>query len=147
MKQLKDILFGVGLEAIQGKTDMPISFVAFDSRKVKEGSLFVAIKGDVVDGHDYIQKAITLGAVAVVCENKPINASVNVVWITTTNSRKALAILASNFYDTPSAKLKLIGVTGTNGKTTVTTLLHRLFEKAGYATGLLSTIAIKYNSE
>jgi UDP-N-acetylmuramoyl-L-alanyl-D-glutamate--2,6-diaminopimelate ligase len=146
MNKLKDLLFGVRLEAVQGDTDLPITSVAFDSRKVKEGGLFVAIKGDVFDGHDYIQKAIGLGAIAIVCENKPKNASEDVLWVTSSNSREALAIIASNFYDTPSSKLKLIGVTGTNGKTTVSTLLYRLFEKAGYASGLLSTIAIKYNS-
>ena len=147
MNQLKDILFGVRLEAIQGNTNVSISSVAFDSRKVQEGGLFVAIKGEVVDGHDYIEKAIALGSIAIVCEKKPTQPSEKVVWITTANSREALAIMAANFYDRPSAKLKLIGVTGTNGKTTVTTLLHRLFTKAGYAAGLISTIAIKYNLE
>jgi UDP-N-acetylmuramoyl-L-alanyl-D-glutamate--2,6-diaminopimelate ligase len=147
MNQLKDILFGVRLEAIQGNTNVSISSVAFDSRKAQEGGLFVAIKGEVVDGHDYIEKAIALGSIAIVCEKKPTQASEKVVWITTANSREALAIMAANFYDRPSAKLKLIGVTGTNGKTTVTTLLHRLFTKAGYAAGLISTIAIKYNLE
>ena len=147
MNQLKDILFGVRLEAIQGNTNVLISSVAFDSRKVQEGGLFVAIKGEVVDGHDYIEKAIALGSIAIVCEKKPTQPSEKVVWITTANSREALAIMAANFYDRPSAKLKLIGVTGTNGKTTVTTLLHRLFTKAGYAAGLISTIAIKYNLE
>ncbi len=146
MNRLKDLLFGVRLEAIQGDTDVPITSVAFDSREVKEGGLFIAIKGELVDGHDYIQKAIALGAVAIVCEMKPKMASEDVLWVTSSNSREALAIIASNFYGTPSSKLKLIGVTGTNGKTTVTTLLYRLFEKAGYAAGLLSTIAIKYSS-
>jgi len=147
MNQLKDLLFGVRLETIQGNTNVSISSVAFDSRKVKEGGLFVAIEGEMVDGHDYIQNAIALGSIAVVCEKKPAQASEKVVWITTANSREALAIMAANFYDRPSAKLKLIGVTGTNGKTTVTTLLHRLFTKAGYAAGLISTIAIKYDLE
>lgn len=147
MNQLKDILFGVRLEAIQGNTNVSISSVAFDSRKAQEGGLFVAIKGEVVDGHDYIEKAIALGSIAIVCEKKPTQPSEKVVWITTANSREALAIMAANFYDRPSAKLKLIGVTGTNGKTTVTTLLHRLLTNAGYAAGLISTIAIKYNLE
>ena len=146
MNKLKDLLFGVRLEAIQGDIDISITSVAFDSREVKQGGLFVAIKGELVDGHDYIHKAIETGAVAIVCEKKPKMASEDVLWVTSSNSREALAIVASNFYGTPSSKLKLIGVTGTNGKTTVTTLLYRLFEKAGYAAGLLSTIAIKYNT-
>ena len=146
MKQLKDILFGVQIEAIQGSTAQAINAVQFDSRKVTTGDLFVAINGEQVDGHNYINKAIENGALAIVCQEKPQNSNTNqVVWITTKNSREALAILASNYFDCPSAKLKLVGVTGTNGKTTVTSLLHRLFEKAGYATGLLSTISVKYS--
>ena len=144
MKQLKDILFGVQIEAIQGSTAQTINTIQFDSRKVGEGDLFVAVKGEQADGHNFIEKAIAKGAAAIVCQEKPEGSDDSVVWISTQNSREALAILASNYYERPSAQLKLVGVTGTNGKTTVTSLLHRLFEKAGFAAGLLSTIAVKY---
>ena len=144
MKQLKDILFGVQIEAIQGSTAQTINTIQFDSRQVGEGDLFVAVKGEQADGHNFIEKAIAKGAAAIVCQEKPEGSDDSVVWISTQNSREALAILASNYYDRPSAQLKLVGVTGTNGKTTVTSLLHRLFEKAGFAAGLLSTIAVKY---
>ena len=144
MKQLKDILFGVQIEAIQGSTAQTINTIQFDSRQVGEGDLFVAVKGEQADGHDFIEKAIAKGAAAIVCQEKPEGSDDSVVWISTQNSREALAILASNYYERPSAQLKLVGVTGTNGKTTVTSLLHRLFEKAGFAAGLLSTIAVKY---
>ena len=144
MKQLKDILFGVQIEAIQGSTAQTINTIQFDSRKVGKGDLFVAVKGEQADGHNFIEKAIAKGAAAIVCQEKPEGSDDAVVWISTQNSREALAILASNYYDRPSTQLKLVGVTGTNGKTTVTSLLHRLFEKAGFAAGLLSTIAVKY---
>lgn len=144
MKQLKDILFGVQIEAIQGSTAQAINAIQFDSRQVGEGDLFVAVKGEQADGHNFIEKAIAKGAIAIVCQEKPENSDDSVVWISTQNSREALAILASNYYERPSAQLKLVGVTGTNGKTTVTSLLHRLFEKAGFAAGLLSTIAVKF---
>ena len=144
MKQLKDILFGVQIEAIQGSTAQTINAIQFDSRQVGEGDLFVAVKGEQADGHNFIEKAIAKGAAAIVCQEKPESSDDSVVWISTQNSREALAILASNYYGRPSAQLKLVGVTGTNGKTTVTSLLHRLFEKAGFAAGLLSTIAVKY---
>ena len=144
MKQLKDILFGVQIEAIQGSTAQTINAIQFDSRQVDEGDLFVAVKGEQADGHNFIEKAIAKGAAAIVCQEKPESSDDSVVWISTQNSREALAILASNYYGRPSAQLKLVGVTGTNGKTTVTSLLHRLFEKAGFAAGLISTIAVKY---
>ena len=147
MKQLKDILFGVQIEAIRGSTSQSINAIKFDSREVETGDLFVAVKGDKADGHDFIEKAIANGALAIVYQNKVNFDSEKVVWIETNNSRAALAILASNFYECPSCELKLIGVTGTNGKTTVSSLLHRLFEKAGYAAGLLSTIEVKYLNE
>jgi len=144
MKQLKDILFGVQIEAIQGSTAQTINTIQFDSRQVGEGDLFVAVKGEQANGHNFIEKAIAKGAAAIVCQEKPEGSDDAVVWISTQNSREALAILASNYYERPSAQLKLVGVTGINGKTTVTSLLHRLFEKAGFAAGLLSTIAVKY---
>ena len=147
MKKLKELLFGVQIEATQGRTDVSIQTIVFDSREVQQGDLFVAIVGDAVDGHAYIQKAIDKGAIAVIGEEKPQDFPKDIVWVATRNSRAALAILASNYYDQPSKDLKLIGVTGTNGKTTTTSLLYRLFEQAGFATGLLSTIVVKYLSK
>ncbi len=146
MKQLKALLFGVQIEAIKGRTDCIVQGIAFDSRAIKPGDLFVAIKGDRIDGHRYIEQAIANGAAIVVGEVKPKQLPEDVVWVATKNSRAALAIMAANYYDRPSAKLKLIGVTGTNGKTTITSLLYNLFEQAGFATGLLSTIVVKYRS-
>ena len=101
MKQLKELLFGVQIEATQGRTDVSIQAIAFDSRQVQQGDLFVAIVGDAVDGHAYIQKAVDKGAIAVVGEEKPQDFANDIVWIETRNSRAALAILASNYYDQP----------------------------------------------
>ena len=111
MKQLKDLLYGVQIEATQGQTDVEIKQISFDSRAIKSGDLFVAIQGDSVDGHNYIDKAITNGAIVVIGEQKPKHFPEDIVWVATKNSRAALAILASNFYDQPSKALKLVGVT------------------------------------
>ena len=146
MKTLRDLLYGVSIEAIQGNTLIEVEAIAFDSRQVKKRGLFIAIKGDQIDGHEYMNAAIEKGASAIICEQKPAIADSTIVWITTKNSREALAFCAANFYDNPSQELSLVGVTGTNGKTSVTSLLHHLFESAGYAVGLLSTIVVKYPS-
>ncbi len=114
--------------------------ICFDSRKVQPGFLFIAIKGTLSDGHAFIEKAITLGAVAVVAENLPSTISDKVTYITVKDSAKALGMIASNFYGNPSSKLKLVGVTGTNGKTTVATLLFKLFSSLDYRCGMLSTV-------
>jgi len=142
MKLLKDILYGVGLSAISGSTNSMINSVCFDSRKVGLDDVFVAIKGTLVDGHNYIEKAIAFGAKAVVCEEIPENVVNGITYVAVDDGNKALAIIASNFYDKPSKNLKLVGVTGTNGKTTVSSLLYQLFKKAGYKVGLISTIKI-----
>ena len=126
MKKLRDILYGVQIESIQGSPMQTIDKIVFDSRKATHKTLFVATKGGEFDGHNFINNAIDNGAVAVVCEEKPTAALEEIVWIKTQNSRAALAILASNFYDRPSSKLNLVGVTGTNGKTTIATLLYDL---------------------
>ncbi len=141
---LKDILYKVSLKSTSGDMNIPIKDVQFDSRKVSNGDLFVAVKGTQVDGHQYIQAAIEKGAVAVICEEEhaPIN---EVTIVQTESSSKALGIIASNYYGNPSSKLKLVGVTGTNGKTTTVTLLYNLFLKLGYNVGLLSTILNKIN--
>ena len=142
MKLLKDILYGVSLAAVSGDTNVMINHLHFDSRKVEMDDVFVAIKGLITDGHNYIQKAIDQGAKAIVCETLPELLVNGVTYLEVDNGNKALAIMASNFYDNPSKNLKLVGVTGTNGKTTVSTLLYSLFKKAGYKVGLISTIKI-----
>ncbi|MGG8497309.1 UDP-N-acetylmuramoyl-L-alanyl-D-glutamate--2,6-diaminopimelate ligase [Tenacibaculum sp. TC6] len=142
MKNLKDILYKVSVNAVFGSTDVWVDDIEFDSRKVKENKLFVAQKGVTVDGHKFIDKAITLGAKVIVCENTPEYKQEDVTYVEVENSSSALAIISANFYDNPSTKLKLIGVTGTNGKTTVATLLYQLFKKAGFKSGLLSTVKI-----
>ena len=142
MKLLKDILYKVNINTTLGSTNVLVDGVQFDSRKVKRNTLFVAQKGLVFDGHQFIDKAIELGAVVVVCEDLPSNLNKNITYIQVEDANEALALIASNFYDNPSSKLKLVGVTGTNGKTTIASLLYALFQKAGYKTGLLSTVKI-----
>ena len=142
MKLLKDILYGVPLSAVNGSTDILVNAVCFDSRKVGMDDVFVAIKGTLTDGHLYITKAIDSGAKAIVCETLPEQIVNGVTYVEVKDGNTALAVMASNFYDNPSKNLKLVGVTGTNGKTTVSSLLYQLFKKAGYKVGLLSTIKI-----
>jgi len=142
MKLLKDILYKVAVNKVYGSTNMSIDKVVFDSRKVEKNDLFVAQKGESVDGHKFISKAIDLGAKVIVCEKTPSNLKEGIVYVEVENSNAALAIIAANYYNNPSEELKLIGVTGTNGKTTIATLLYNLFRKAGYKVGLLSTVKI-----
>lgn len=142
MKTLKDILYKVSINAVVGSTDVEVSAIQFDSRKVKKNGLFVAIRGLLADGHNFIDKSVESGAIAVVCEALPEALVEGVTYIEVDNTHKALAFMASNFYDSPSENLKLVGVTGTNGKTTVASLLYQLFKKAGYKVGLLSTVKI-----
>ncbi|MBO0331568.1 UDP-N-acetylmuramoyl-L-alanyl-D-glutamate--2,6-diaminopimelate ligase [[Muricauda] lutisoli] len=142
MKLLKDILYGVSLSAVSGDTNVMVNNVHFDSRKVEMDDVFVAIRGTVTDGHKFIQKAVDLGARAIVCEELPKIMVNGVTYLQVDNCNSALAVIASNFYDNPSKNLKLVGVTGTNGKTTVTTLLYNLFKKAGFKVGLISTIKV-----
>jgi UDP-N-acetylmuramoyl-L-alanyl-D-glutamate--2,6-diaminopimelate ligase len=142
MKSLKDILYGVGLSAVSGSTSLLINEICFDSRNVGMDDVFVAIKGVLTDGHQYIEKAIVAGANSIVCETLP-NILVNgVTYVIVDNAHTALSIMAANYYDNPSRNLKLVGVTGTNGKTTVSSLLYQLFKKAGFKVGLISTIKI-----
>jgi len=146
MKLLSDILYKVRLEEIIGSTHFAISSIAFDSRKVKKDSLFVAIKGTASDGHTFISKAIESGAIAIVCEDFPKERLETVTYIKVKNSHEALGFIACNFFDNPSEKLKLVGITGTNGKTTTVTLLFNLFKSLGYPVGLLSTVQNKINN-
>ena len=147
MKRLKDILYKVSLEAVHGATDVAISKIEFDSRKIELGAVFVAIRGTLSDGHDYIEKAISLGARVIICEIFPNKLHDNVTYIQVADTNEALAFLAANFYDNPADKIKLVGVTGTNGKTTIASLLYQLFKKAGYKVGLLSTVKIMVDAD
>ena len=142
MSQLKDILYKVAIESVHGSTDLTIEKIEFDSRKVSKADVFVAIKGSLSDGHQFIDKAISLGATAVVCEDLPASLVENITYVKVQNSNQALAFLSANYYDNPSQKLKLVGITGTNGKTTIASLLYQMFKKAGYKVGLLSTVKI-----
>jgi UDP-N-acetylmuramoyl-L-alanyl-D-glutamate--2,6-diaminopimelate ligase len=142
MKSLRDILYGVGLTAVSGTTNTMVNAVCFDSRKVGMDDVFVAIKGAAADGHEFIDKAIGQGAKAIVCEEMPKRMVNEITYVEVNNANAALAIMASNYFDNPSKNLKLIGVTGTNGKTTISSLLYQLFKKAGYKVGLISTIKI-----
>lgn len=139
---LKDILYKVAIEAINGPTDVAINKIEFDSRKIVDNDVFVAIRGTVSNGHDFIDKAISLGAMAVVCDTLPEVLANGVTYVLVNDTNAALAFLAANYYYNPSAKLKLVGITGTNGKTTIASLLYQLFQKAGYKVGLLSTVKI-----
>ena len=146
MKLLSDILYKVKLEEIIGSTHVAISSIVFDSRKVKKDSLFVATKGAADDGHIYIQKAIESGAIAIVCEEIPKDKNDQITYVKVTDSTYALGVMACNYFDNPSEKLKLVGITGTNGKTTTVTLLFNLFKSLGYSVGLLSTVQNKINN-
>lgn len=140
MKVLKDILYKVNLVSVSGTTDLEVHDIAFDSRQVSKGAVFIAVRGTVTEGHDYMDIAVESGAIAVVCETLPDEQLANTTYVQVKDSQKALGIMASNFFGNPSAKLKLVGVTGTNGKTTTATLLWQLFSALGYKSGLLSTV-------
>ncbi|WP_299458630.1 UDP-N-acetylmuramoyl-L-alanyl-D-glutamate--2,6-diaminopimelate ligase [uncultured Microscilla sp.] len=140
MTNLKELLHHIEVIQTTGNAPESIENIHFDSRKVQANDLFVAVKGTQADGHQYIVQAVALGAKVVVCETLPKNLNDAATYIQVANSAKALGWLASNYYDHPSKKLKLVGITGTNGKTTTVTLLHQLFRKFGYRVGLLSTI-------
>ncbi|RBL92653.1 UDP-N-acetylmuramoyl-L-alanyl-D-glutamate--2,6-diaminopimelate ligase [Chitinophaga flava] len=140
MKTLRDILYNVGIRAVHGNTDITINTLMIDSRSIGPGNAFIAVKGVHTDGHQYIDKAIAQGAAAIICETMPTVLLDNVTYIEVDNSAQASGIMAGNFYDNPSHKLQLVGVTGTNGKTTIATILFRLFTRLGYHCGLLSTV-------
>lgn len=143
MKKLKDLLYRVRLEAVYGSTEVSINQVHYDSRKVSLDDMFVAIRGTQSDGHNFIQKAENSGAIVIVCEELPEKVVNGITYVKVAETQEALALIAANYYEHPSSKVKLVGVTGTNGKTTVATLLFQLFTKAGYRCGLLSTVVVK----
>jgi UDP-N-acetylmuramoyl-L-alanyl-D-glutamate--2,6-diaminopimelate ligase len=140
MKVLSDLLYKSGIEQVFGNTTISIDKVCFDSRLVHDGSLFVAVRGTKSDGHSFVDEVISKGAVAIVCEEMPADLHQGVTYVRVKDTSLALAIIAANFYDHPSTRLTLVGITGTNGKTTTATLLHALFRKLGYKAGLLSTV-------
>ena len=142
MKQLKDLLYKVSIDSVIGKTDIQVNQLQFDSRAVTSTDVFIALKGVATDGHEYIEKAVSNGAIAIILEEMPDYQSDEVTYVKVNDSHSALAFMATNFYENPSKDLKLIGVTGTNGKTTTTSLLYQLFKKLGYKTGLISTVQI-----
>ncbi|WP_109438788.1 UDP-N-acetylmuramoyl-L-alanyl-D-glutamate--2,6-diaminopimelate ligase [Aquimarina sp. AU119] len=147
MTELKDILYKVAINAVVGDTKTSVNKIEFDSRKIGQDDVFVAIRGSVSDGHDFIEKAINQGALAVICEKIPDVTVNGVTYVEVEDTQSALAIMASNYFDTPSENLKLVGVTGTNGKTTIATLLYQLFKKAGFKVGLLSTVKVMVDVE
>ena len=139
---LKDILYKVTIESVVGSTSVAINNLEFDSRKVSLNDVFIAIKGTVSDGHQFIKKAADQGALAIICETLPEQIVNGITYVQVADSHSALAIMAANFYGNSSSQLKLVGITGTNGKTTVSSLLYQLFKKAGLEAGLLSTVKI-----
>ena len=147
MKLIREILYKVEINSFVGNTSVSIEKVEFDSRLVTKGDMYVAINGVNVDGHDFINQAIVNGAVCIVCENLPKEIADEVVYISVPNSRDALAFISSNYFDNPSGKLNLIGITGTNGKTTISTLLFELYKNIGIKSGLLSTVKIVIDNE
>lgn len=140
MKDLQSILFGVSLREVIGSTQVSVNDIQIDSRNVTPGSVFVAINGAKVDGHSFIPTAIEKGATVIVCEHLPASILANITYLVVVNASEAVAIMAHQFYNEPSTKIKLVGVTGTNGKTTVATLLFKLFSALGYHCGLVSTV-------
>ncbi|CAM3887637.1 UDP-N-acetylmuramoyl-L-alanyl-D-glutamate--2, 6-diaminopimelate ligase [Flavobacterium sinopsychrotolerans] len=142
MNILKDILYKVAIEAVKGSTDITVNKMDFDSRKIESNDVFIAIRGSISDGHDFIEKAIQQGAVAIICDTFPEIIAKGITYVQVKDTNSALAFMAANYFGDPSQNLKLVGITGTNGKTTIASLLYQLFKKAGFKVGLLSTVKI-----
>ena len=138
--KLKDLLKNITTTATTGDMEVEITGVNIDSRRIKDGHLFVAMKGTQVDGHKFIPKAIEMGAKAVLCEDMPETKTEGVTYVTVPSTENVVGEVATTFHGNPSTKLKLVGVTGTNGKTTIATLLYNMFTKMGHKCGLLSTV-------
>ena len=147
MKLLKDILYKAGIEEVIGTTQVAIEKISFDSRDIEKFSLFVAVSGTQVNGHQFIDQTIEAGAVAIVCEVLPEQLQEGITYVRVQSSAAALGTIASNYFDNPSSEIKLVGVTGTNGKTTTATLLHDLYTQLGHKSGLLSTVVNKIGTE
>ena len=142
MSVLKDILYKVAIEAVIGSTGIAINKMDFDSRKMESNDVFIAIRGSISDGHDFIEKAIEQGAIAIICDTFPENIVKGITYVQVKDTNSALAFMAANYFGDPSQNLQLVGITGTNGKTTIASLLYQLFKKAGFKVGLLSTVKI-----
>lgn len=147
MSILKDILYKMPIDAVTGNTSVSVNALCFDSREVSLNDVFVAIRGVESDGHRFIEAAVHQGAVAVICEEMPSSVVNGVTYVQVTDTHAALAIMASNYYGNPSVNIRLVGVTGTNGKTTIATLLYQLFRRAGFKVGLLSTVKVLVNDK
>ena len=147
MKLLREILYKVEINSVVGNTSLSINKIEFDSRLISDGDMYIAITGVNVDGHSFISQAIQNGANCIVCEKTPDIKTDGVVYVNVKSSRKALAIISSNYFDNPSSKLNLIGVTGTNGKTTIATLLFDLYTELEIKSGLISTVKISYDNK
>jgi len=147
LKLLREILYKVEINSVIGNTSLSINKIEFDSRLISDGDMYIAITGVNVDGHSFISQAIKNGANCIVCEKIPDNKTDGVVYVNVKSSRKALAIISSNYFDNPSSKLNLIGVTGTNGKTTIATLLFDLYTELEIKSGLISTVKISYDNK
>ena len=142
MMQLKDILYKVTIQSVIGITSKNVNKIEYNSNNIENGNLFVAIIGNTIDGHDFISSAIKNGASAIICQKIPKETVKDITYIMVDDSRKALALICSNFFNNPSAKLKLVGITGTNGKTSCSTLLFQLFKRLNKKVGLISTNVI-----
>jgi len=142
MSILKEILYKVAIESVTGSTEIAVNQLHFDSRQIEQNDVFIAIRGTISNGHDFIAKAIELGATTVICDTLPEVLVSGITYVQVKDTNAALAFMAANFYGNPSQKLKLVGITGTNGKTTIASLLYQLFKKAGFKVGLLSTVKI-----
>ena len=147
MKLLREILYKVEINSVVGSTSLSINKIEFDSRLISDGDMYIAITGVNVDGHSFISQAIQNGANCIVCEKTPEIKTDGIVYVNVKSSRKALAIISSNYFDNPSSKLNLIGVTGTNGKTTIATLLFDLYTELEIKSGLISTVKISYDNK
>ena len=147
MKNLQKLLYKVRINSVYGNTNILIENLGYDSRRIKKNSIFFAIKGKSFNGFDYIDKSIEKGAIAIISDSIPLKINKKSVYIIVDNVEIALGIISSNFYDNPSSKLKLIGITGTNGKTTSATLLYNLFNDFKFSAGLISTISIRYKKK
>lgn len=147
MTKLQDILYKVHLKQVHGSTDVTVTGIQIDSRKLESGNVFVAIRGVLSDGHTFIDKAIASGATVIVCDTMPSTFTDGITYLEVTDTQEAVAYMAHQFYDEPSAKIKLVGVTGTNGKTTIATVLFKLFTRLGYKCGLVSTVQNQVGDE
>ncbi|MFN3588491.1 MAG: Mur ligase family protein, partial [Spirosomataceae bacterium] len=144
---LSEILYGISIQASAGDMAKEVTSITFDSRRVQENTLFVAIPGTQVDGHQFIETAISNGATAILCEQLPSQLSEQVTYVQVTQSAQAMGRIASTFYGHPSKKVRVVGVTGTNGKTSIATMLFRLYRHLGYRCGLLSTVQNQIEDE